>query len=91
MKRKEDAETRREQESVQQRAVERTHWTVEDLPKTAGTRPRFQVEYDLSASTSAVQGRQSYCNYNKTTPAQDPKTVGDEEMAQLRGKRDRPK
>lgn len=57
MKRKEGAETRREQENVQQRA----HWTVEDLPKTASTRPRFQVEYDLNA----MLVRRSYCKSRK--------------------------
>ena len=62
MKRKEDAAQRQEQEVTQQKAVERKHWALDAAEGAAvrETRPEFIVEYDLSASTSAVVSRQSY-------------------------------
>jgi hypothetical protein len=59
MKRKEDAESRKQQETVQQKSVERTQWTLHEQESTGST-ARFIVEYDLGSSTHNLAGRQSF-------------------------------
>lgn len=66
MKRKEDAEERKQTEQVLQKSMERTHWTtstsessVDDpMTGTKGNKIKFIVEYDNSASgiNSVVAG-----------------------------------
>ena len=68
MKRKEDAETRKQQETVQQKSVERTHWTIDEQSSTA-SKAKFIVEYDLSSSTHSVVGRQSFVKPKKDSEA----------------------
>ncbi len=68
MKRKEDAETRKQQETVQQKSVERTHWTL-DEPAATTTKAKFVVEYDLTSSTHSLVGRQSYVKPKKESEA----------------------
>lgn len=72
MKRKEDAELRKQQEVTQQKAVERTHWTLDNQTPSA-TKAKFVVEYDLSSSTHSVLGRQEFVKPKKG--ADSPKTA----------------
>ena len=58
MKRKDDAEERKQTEQVLQKSIERIHWTTSDSNSTCshldapmnGTKLQFAVEYDNSAS-----------------------------------------
>lgn len=81
MKRKDDAEERKQIEKDQQKSVERTHWIIEKSNSTNGNnldndnstddynykmKPKFQIEYDSSSGQNySGIGRQSYNNYNK--------------------------
>lgn len=78
MKRKDDAEERKQTEKDQQKSVERTHWIIEDktisvateILKNENIKPKlkFQIEYDNSGqnySNASGIGRQSYKDFNK--------------------------
>lgn len=70
MKRKDEAEERKQVEKETQKSVERTHWTLEEnLPSTSessSNQLKFIVEYD---NTGGISGqatvRQSFKNFNK--------------------------
>lgn len=87
MKRKEDAETRKQQETVQQKSVERTYWTVDEQIPTS-SRTKFVVEYDLSSSTHGFAGRQTFVkpakkdssSATKVAKVKDQKSVNDFHM-----------
>ena len=68
MKRKDDAEERKQIEKDQQKSVERTHWIIEDKSNDfddAKYRPKFQIEYDSTGQNYSGIGRQSFNNFNK--------------------------
>lgn len=73
MKRKDDAEERKAAEKEQQKAAERTHWTLGEESSLTGVsvpKLKFIVEYDstgqgLLNQPSGAIGRKSYRNYNK--------------------------
>ena len=65
MKRKEDAEARTKEETAEQKSVERSHWTIDEPAQPTTVKTKFIVEYDLSSSTHAVVGRQSYSTAKK--------------------------
>lgn len=74
MKRKDEAEERKQTEKEQQKSVERTHWTLNDETPTESqiNRPKFIVEYDHTGGVSSATGRQSFQNYNKPTEIKEP-------------------
>ena len=78
MKRKDDAEEKKQIEKDQQKSIERTHWTLkdeEDIEENGNDgngnnklKPKYIIEYD---NTGGIQGnyvgigRQSFKNFNK--------------------------
>lgn len=74
MKRKDDAEDRKTAEKDQQKAAERTHWTLSEDSSVSGVslpKHKFIVEYDSTGQGLLTQpagaiGRQSFKNYNKS-------------------------
>ncbi len=82
MKRKDDAEERKQTEKDQQKSVERTHWIIEDKAKSCNedsldglkskSKLKFQIEYDSTGQNYSGIGRQSYNNYNKELLAEAP-------------------
>ena len=68
MKRKDEAEERKQVEKEAQKSVERTHWTLEEkLPSTeSGNKLKFIIEYDNTGGISGpAVARQSFKNFNK--------------------------
>lgn len=77
MKRKDDAEERKQTEKEQQKSVERTHWTLEDktassdsASSSSSNKPKLIIEYDNSGfSEVGAIGRTSFRNFNKAPEA----------------------
>ncbi len=70
MKRKDDADDRKQTEKEQQKSVERTHWTLYEGTSASTepeNKPKFIIEYDYTGGigNAGVVGRQSFKNYNK--------------------------
>lgn len=69
MKRKDEAEERKQVEKETQKSVERTHWTLENEGPSANEterKPKFIIEYDNTGGISgSAVGRQSFKNFNK--------------------------
>lgn len=75
MKRKDDAEERKQTEKEQQKSVDRTHWTLDDQIGSSSSlnsrdKIKFIVEYDNSTQIEGgAVGRQSFRNFNKEADA----------------------
>jgi hypothetical protein len=77
MKRRDEAEERKQIEKETQKSVERTHWTLEGenekLNGSSSGKLKFIIEYDNVGGISGTV-RQSFKNFNKEQPeAEDPK------------------
>lgn len=75
MKRKDEAEERKQVEKETQKSVERTHWTLEDEKPTnnSNSKLKFIIEYDNIGGINGTV-RQSFKNFNKEPETEESNT-----------------